>query len=177
MPAHSGQLGHVSLQLDDRIHWVTIARMASLEASLTLIGGPTVLIEFFGLRLLIDPTFDEPGTYEAAGIVLEKRKGPAFSIDALGVIDAVLLSHDQHFDNFDRTGRKVLLQARNTFTRSTMRSRRHMPFLRPRLSPSITRAGAISPRAKPTSSKRSERWGLAARLETLERGHRQRLLF
>jgi hypothetical protein len=38
--------------------------MASLEASLTLIGGPTVLIEFFGLRLLTDPTFDEPGTYE-----------------------------------------------------------------------------------------------------------------
>jgi L-ascorbate metabolism protein UlaG (beta-lactamase superfamily) len=93
--------------------------MASLEASLTLIGGPTVLIEFFGLRLLTDPTFDEPGTYEAAGIVLEKRKGPAFSIDALGVIDAVLLSHDQHFDNFDRTGRKVLLQARNTFTTRT----------------------------------------------------------
>jgi L-ascorbate metabolism protein UlaG (beta-lactamase superfamily) len=96
--------------------------MASLEATLTLIGGPTVLIEFSGLRLLTDPTFDEPGTYEAAGSVLEKRKGPAFSIDALGVIDAVLLSHDQHFDNFDRTGRKVLLQARNTFTTRTARN-------------------------------------------------------
>jgi L-ascorbate metabolism protein UlaG (beta-lactamase superfamily) len=90
--------------------------MASLQANLTLIGGPTVLIEFSGLRLLTDPTFDEPGTYEAAGIVLEKKKGPACSIDALGVIDAVLLSHDQHFDNFDRTGQTIVAQAKNTFT-------------------------------------------------------------
>jgi L-ascorbate metabolism protein UlaG (beta-lactamase superfamily) len=90
--------------------------MASLEANLTLIGGPTVLIEFSGLRLLTDPTFDEPGTYQAAGIVLEKTRGPAFSLDTLGAIDAVLLSHDQHFDNFDRIGRTIVARAKNTFT-------------------------------------------------------------
>ena len=90
--------------------------MASLEINLTLIGGPTVLIECLGLRLLTDPTFDEPGSYEAGGIMLEKRIGPAFSADNLGVVDAVLLSHDQHFDNFDRTGREFAQKARNTFT-------------------------------------------------------------
>jgi len=29
--------------------------------TLTLIGGPTVLIEYGGYRLLTDPTFDPPG--------------------------------------------------------------------------------------------------------------------
>ena len=90
--------------------------MANVETDLTLIGGPTVLIECFGLRLLTDPTFDEPGSYESAGIMLEKRSGPALSVDDLGRIDAVLLSHDQHFDNFDRAGRQFSRRAKNTFT-------------------------------------------------------------
>jgi L-ascorbate metabolism protein UlaG (beta-lactamase superfamily) len=92
--------------------------MASLETTLTLIGGPTVLIELGGLRLLTDPTFDEPGKYEARGIVLEKKSGLALSGDQLGVFDAVLLSHDQHFDNLDRMGREVMQRAKNTFTPS-----------------------------------------------------------
>ena len=90
--------------------------MANLETDLTLIGGPTVLIECFGLRLLTDPTFDEPGSYDSAGVVLEKTSKPALSEDDLGTIDAVLLSHDQHSDNFDRAGRQFLRQAKNAFT-------------------------------------------------------------
>ena len=35
--------------------------MAGLEVGLTLIGGPTVLIEVGGFRLLTDPTFDPAG--------------------------------------------------------------------------------------------------------------------
>jgi L-ascorbate metabolism protein UlaG (beta-lactamase superfamily) len=35
--------------------------MTSLATKLTLIGGPTVLIELAGLRLPTDPTFDPPG--------------------------------------------------------------------------------------------------------------------
>jgi L-ascorbate metabolism protein UlaG (beta-lactamase superfamily) len=34
--------------------------MAHDELRLTLIGGPTLLIEWSGLRLLTDPTFDRP---------------------------------------------------------------------------------------------------------------------
>jgi L-ascorbate metabolism protein UlaG (beta-lactamase superfamily) len=38
--------------------------MTGFEATLTLIGGPTVLIELGGFRLLTDPTFDAPGRYQ-----------------------------------------------------------------------------------------------------------------
>ena len=31
---------------------------------ITLIGGPTALIEIAGFRFLTDPTFDEPGEYK-----------------------------------------------------------------------------------------------------------------
>jgi L-ascorbate metabolism protein UlaG (beta-lactamase superfamily) len=85
------------------------------EATLTLIGGPTVLIELDGLRLLTDPTFDPPGDYQGA-VPLKKTAGPALSAEAVGVVDAVLLSHDQHFDNLDRGGRDFLARAKTTFT-------------------------------------------------------------
>jgi len=32
-----------------------------MTLSITLIGGPTALIEIDGFRLLTDPTFDAPG--------------------------------------------------------------------------------------------------------------------
>ncbi len=90
--------------------------MASLEPTLTLIGGPTVLIELAGLRLLTDPTVDGPGRYEARGITLERTRAPALAAETLGPIDAVLLSRDQHFDNLDRGGRAFLQQARCVLT-------------------------------------------------------------
>ena len=89
--------------------------MAEIETTLTLIGGPTLLIELMAFRLLTDPTFDPPGLYQG-GVVLEKTAGPALGPDAVGDVDAVLLSHDQHFDNLDRAGRAFLHRARATFT-------------------------------------------------------------
>jgi L-ascorbate metabolism protein UlaG (beta-lactamase superfamily) len=91
--------------------------MTKDDASLTLIGGPTVLIELDGLRLLTDPTFDPPGDYQG-GVLLRKTAGPALSAEDVGAVDAVLLSHDQHFDNLDRGGRAFLDKARTTFTTS-----------------------------------------------------------
>src|SRR5581483_2123667 len=82
----------------------------------TLIGGPTALIEIAGFRLLTDPTFDEPGRYQSGPIQLEKTEGPAESADKLGRLSAVLLSHDQHFDNLDRAGRGLLDRVPVTFT-------------------------------------------------------------
>src|SRR5437016_1273444 len=90
--------------------------MTILDTTLTLIGGPTVLIELVGLRLLTDPTFDAPGQYQSGPITLEKTGTPAIDADVLGRIDAVLLSHDQHFDNLDRAGRAFLPRAGTTFT-------------------------------------------------------------
>ncbi|MDR3476047.1 MAG: MBL fold metallo-hydrolase [Devosia sp.] len=85
-------------------------------ATLTLIGGPTLLIEFNGLRLLTDPTFDLPGAYPSGNITLTKTTGPELAPADLLPIDAVLLSHDQHFDNLDRTGRAFLPSAAATLT-------------------------------------------------------------
>lgn len=93
--------------------------MTEQTARLTLIGGPTALIELNGFRLLTDPTFDEPGDYEARGVTLHKSNGPAIAMDDIGPVDAVLLSHDQHYDNLDRLGRAFLDRASNTFTTMT----------------------------------------------------------
>lgn len=71
------------------------------------LGGPTALLEIDGVRLLTDPTFDSPRSYESAsGAKLTKVAGPAVSPADLGPIDAVLLSHDHHLDNFDEAGRE-----------------------------------------------------------------------
>src|SRR5579871_647755 len=84
--------------------------------TLTLIGGPTLLIEIGGLRFLTDPTFDLPGDYPSGSVTLRKLTGPALAPGDIGPIDAVLLSHDQHFDNLDRAGRAFLPQAGVTLT-------------------------------------------------------------
>lgn len=90
--------------------------MAKRMANLTLIGGPTLLIEINGFRLLTDPTFDPPGLYQKAPVHFEKLTGPALSIDDIGWLDAVLLSHDQHLDNLDHTGRTLLPKVPVTYT-------------------------------------------------------------
>jgi L-ascorbate metabolism protein UlaG (beta-lactamase superfamily) len=77
---------------------------------ITHIGGPTVLIDAGGWRLLTDPTFDAPGRRYAFGWGTSSRKvaGPAISAAELAPIDAVLLSHDHHADNLDDAGRALL---------------------------------------------------------------------
>jgi len=77
---------------------------------ITHVGGPTVLIEAAGLRLLTDPTFDAPGRSYRFGWGTGSRKlaGPALTPEELGQIDAVLLSHDHHDDNLDPAGRALL---------------------------------------------------------------------
>jgi L-ascorbate metabolism protein UlaG (beta-lactamase superfamily) len=87
-----------------------------MQLSITLIGGPTALIEVDGFRLLTDPTFDAPGTYQLPHVKLEKLSSPAVSADAVGPVDAVLLSHDQHSDNLDNSGRDFLGQASRVLT-------------------------------------------------------------
>ncbi|HEY9132326.1 MAG TPA: MBL fold metallo-hydrolase [Dyella sp.] len=83
---------------------------------LTLIGGPTVLIEYGPIRLLTDPTFDPPGLYRETPVRFEKTSGPALSIEQIGRVDAVLLSHDHHFDNLDNAGRAMLPSVSKVFT-------------------------------------------------------------
>ena len=84
----------------------------------THVGGPTALIEVGGWRILTDPTFDPPGRRYAFGWGTSSRKlvGPAVSADALGPIDAVLLTHDHHGDNLDDAGRALLPSAGTVLT-------------------------------------------------------------
>jgi L-ascorbate metabolism protein UlaG (beta-lactamase superfamily) len=85
-------------------------------AKLTLIGGPTALIEFAGFRFLTDPTFDGPGEYKLPQVTLKKTSHPALSPQQVGAVDAVLLSHDQHADNFDIAGKAYAMQAPRLLT-------------------------------------------------------------
>ncbi|MFA4928220.1 MAG: MBL fold metallo-hydrolase [Patulibacter sp.] len=80
------------------------------DVTLTYIGGPTLLIEVGGWRILTDPTFDPPGKryFFGWGTGSKKLQGPAVAFDDLGPIDAVLISHDHHDDNLDPTGRELL---------------------------------------------------------------------
>jgi L-ascorbate metabolism protein UlaG (beta-lactamase superfamily) len=90
--------------------------MSNPHTYATHIGGPTALIEVDGFRLLTDPTFDDAGTsYTTPVYTLRKTTGPAVPFDALGTIDAVLLSHDHHFDNLDRAGRELLSHVPKVF--------------------------------------------------------------
>ncbi|MFL5560810.1 MAG: MBL fold metallo-hydrolase [Gemmatimonadaceae bacterium] len=84
---------------------------------ITYIGGPTAIIEWRGLRLLTDPTFDPGGTsYALPEYTLRKTSGPALPPDAVGRIDAVLLSHDHHRDNLDDGGRALVRRAPRVLT-------------------------------------------------------------
>lgn len=80
-------------------------------------GGPTALIEYGGLRFLTDPTFDPPGDYPRGdGRFLTKTAPPSIDPAALGPVDVVLLSHDEHPDNLDRSGRELLTRVPLTLT-------------------------------------------------------------
>nr|WP_201769684.1 MBL fold metallo-hydrolase [Amycolatopsis orientalis] len=88
------------------------------QLSVQVFGGPTALIEYGGLRFLTDPTFDEPGHYPRPGgrPGLTKTAPPSTKRADLGPVDAVLLSHDEHPDNLDHSGRELLADVPLTLT-------------------------------------------------------------
>lgn len=80
-------------------------------------GGPTALFDYGGLRFLTDPTFDAPGDYPAANGSVLTKTAPATGTPAdLGRVDVVLLSHDEHPDNLDHSGRALLADVPLTLT-------------------------------------------------------------
>ena len=86
--------------------------------AITYIGGPTALIEYAGLRVVTDPTFDPPQEYPEPGeSSLVKTRGPAVSAAAIWPVDLVLLSHHLHKDNLDYEGLELI--ARGPLTMST----------------------------------------------------------
>jgi len=85
------------------------------DCAAMVVGGPTVLLDLGGLRIVSDPTFDAPGPHG----YLTKTAGPAVSEDRLGPVDLVLISHDNHPDNLDDRGRALALGTRLVLTTSS----------------------------------------------------------
>jgi L-ascorbate metabolism protein UlaG (beta-lactamase superfamily) len=80
---------------------------AQPRLGIQLVGGPTAILEYGGLRWLTDPALSPPGEYGG----LTKLTGPAVDLAAQPPIDVVLLSHHHHSDNLDPAGRAFLPSA------------------------------------------------------------------
>jgi L-ascorbate metabolism protein UlaG (beta-lactamase superfamily) len=80
--------------------------------AISVLGGPTTVVDIAGRRIVMDPTFDPPGPHA----YLTKTAGPAVEAAALGPVDVVLVSHDQHPDNFDDAGRELAATVPQVFT-------------------------------------------------------------
>lgn len=84
---------------------------------LTWLGTASVLIEYAGLRLLTDPVLDPNGrTYSfgppgapRAWFASTRDYEVPLQVGELGVIDAVLVSHDHHADNLDDEGHAFIV--------------------------------------------------------------------
>lgn len=85
---------------------------AECQLGIQLVGGPTAILEYGGLRWLTDPALSPPGEYGG----LTKLTGPAVDIAKYDPIDVVLLSHHHHSDNLDPAGRAFLPSARRVLS-------------------------------------------------------------
>jgi L-ascorbate metabolism protein UlaG (beta-lactamase superfamily) len=81
--------------------------MSPVHLAIQLVGGPTAILEYGGVRWLTDPALSPPGEYGG----LTKVTGPAFDITEHDPIDVVLVSHHHHSDNLDPAGRDFLPSA------------------------------------------------------------------
>ena len=69
------------------------------EVKITLIGGPTALVEVGGFRLLVNPVLDRNGEFAQQ------------HFEKIGNVDALLLSHDRQAENVARASRAMLARA------------------------------------------------------------------
>ena len=120
-----------------------------MSLAITLIGGPTALLDIDGVSVVTDPTFDQPGAYQLPHVTLEKLTGPALRAATVGTVDAVLLSHDQHSDNLDRSGKEFLAKAARVLTTEAGARRlgRHAEGLAPWASTELSSA-TTAPRSR-----------------------------
>ncbi|KFY70086.1 hypothetical protein V499_09468 [Pseudogymnoascus sp. VKM F-103] len=100
----------------------------------THVTTATAILNIDGINFLTDPYFGDAGTFEQEidwskvrlkedfgldeappPVQLSISKAPAMKLHDLPPIDAVLLSHEDHYDNLDPEGRR-LLDGRRVFT-------------------------------------------------------------
>jgi L-ascorbate metabolism protein UlaG (beta-lactamase superfamily) len=97
------------------------ARWSDNAITICWLGHATVLINFYGIRILTDPTFgDRCGVDLGIGTAGPKRHvAPALRLEELPPVDLVLLSH-AHMDHTDLpslrafAGKTAIVAARNT---------------------------------------------------------------
>ena len=99
-----------------------VADSFSMTTAVTYIGGPTILLEYAGLMIVTDPTFDAPQSYSDGdgSPPLVKTAGPGIQRTDLPRVDIVLLSHHEHEDNLDYEGLELLATGVRTY--STMKA-------------------------------------------------------
>ncbi|KAL5359175.1 beta-lactamase superfamily domain-containing protein [Aspergillus floccosus] len=85
--------------------------------NITHIGTATAILDINGVKMITDPFFSPAGSSFPVTdtMALTVSDDPALRLDQLPVIDAVLLSHEDHVDNLDDLGRR-LLDGRRVFT-------------------------------------------------------------
>lgn len=84
-----------------------------MKATITHIDTACILLDINGYRILTDPTLDNKDgffpQYVSSPLAFSKKYiDPALSIEEIGKIDLVLLSHDHHSDNLDKNGKKFI---------------------------------------------------------------------
>ncbi|RCW44696.1 L-ascorbate metabolism protein UlaG (beta-lactamase superfamily) [Halopolyspora algeriensis] len=96
-----------------------------MRATMTFIGTATVLLRLGSVTLLTDPNFLHRGerAYLGYGLFAKRCTEPAWGIEQLPELDAVVLSH-MHGDHFDRRARRGL--ARETPVLTTPHAARRL---------------------------------------------------
>lgn len=76
----------------------------------TWIGHSTVLIHWYGLKILTDPVFSKRIGVHLGPLTIgmKRHTAPALSIEDIGPVDVILLSH-AHMDHFDHKSLKRLI--------------------------------------------------------------------
>ncbi|QNA43189.1 MBL fold metallo-hydrolase [Lacibacter sediminis] len=84
-----------------------------MKVTITHIDTACVLININGFKILTDPTLDKKDgffpQYVSRPLAFSKKYiDPALTVDEIGKVDLVLLSHDHHSDNLDKRGRAFI---------------------------------------------------------------------
>ncbi|PNP82838.1 hypothetical protein FNYG_04069 [Fusarium nygamai] len=100
---------------------MTIPANFKSKVAITHITTATAIVDIDGVKFITDPIFDEaPQSHDRSQAIglkpgeffLTMQEGPAISVRQLPIIDCILLSHEDHVDNLDETGRQLLIGRR-----------------------------------------------------------------
>lgn len=89
-----------------------------MQISITHIDTACIILDINGYRIMTDPVLDKAGKlyHFGYGTFSRKSSNPALSIKEIGEIDLILLSHHQHKDNFDNTGKEFAKSVKQVIT-------------------------------------------------------------